>query len=170
MRIKRSYLEQIVKEELLAMMRETDDDEDGKKKDKKPEPKSDAKPKVSKGDASADVPEPPPADKQPKNIQDPVGDVPPPDANGAPEEPVDTGDDMADDDLEDDSDEEGSELAAELSGKVLTGVQDVKKSKTLPGARELVLTFKDSNQPLRVLIMKSGIVKFLYKGKVHNEI
>lgn len=176
MKVKRSVLQKIVKEELLALMREAQDDPE-KKKEKDSEPKKDARPKVKKGDAvgQSDDPPMPPADKQPKNMQDPAGEVPEPDIPeeplSEPEEPVDTGDDMADDELDDMPDEDpGSELAAEISGKVLTGVQDIKKSKTLPGARELVMTFKDSNQPLRVLITRSGDVKFLFKGKLHNSI
>lgn len=177
MRVKRSVLQKIVKEELLALMREAQDEPEKKEKEKDPEPKKDPKPKVKKGDAvgPSDDPQVPPADKQPKNMQDPAGEVPEPDMPEEPpeetDEPVDTGDDMADDELDDMPGEDpGSELASEISGKVLTGVQDVKKSKTLPGARELVLTFKDSNQPLRILITRSGVVKFLFKGKLHNDI
>jgi len=141
------------------------------------------------GSADGDEPTPPeePKDAEPPEdkIQD-LGDgedqVPGLDFGGAGdeegeegEEEVDVGDDEADDelsqDVEDPEDEEPeqSEVAADIEGKTIQSIT-MQDSEMMKGATELVIQFDESPHPLRVLIGKSGMLRFHYKGALHNEL
>lgn len=83
-----------------------------------------------------------------------------------------SGDDVSDKQLDKQtaSPEDGKEsFADELVGKTLDTVTMTDKSKILPGATELVMTFT-SGDPLRILVSKSGNISFFYAGALHNEI
>lgn len=166
MRVKRSVLEQMVKEELAAhlheLMEAPKDDEDGptdvvdaeddqpqaKKNDQKP-----AKPsKDAKAPAAPDEPEELPVEDEPEADDELDQDV------------------ASDEDDEEDADEvTGGGIADEIQGKTIQSVTMEPKSKTLPGAQEIVLTFREIPDPLKILVTKTGAVKFFFKG-LHNEV
>jgi len=125
---------------------------------------------------------------------EPDDDVPSPD--GAPEEqlPTDspapeagdltggeegegelpTGEEPTDDDLAADvagDDEPGAEpgtVAAELEDRTIESISMEEDSKIMPGAAEIVMTFRENPDALRLLITKTGKIKIFYKG-LHND-
>lgn len=91
------------------------------------------------------------------------------------DEELPTGDEPADDDLEADlaGDDEGSgaepgTVGYELEEKAIESVAIDEDSKIMPGATEVVFTFRDSEDALRLLISKNGTLKIFYKG-LHND-
>lgn len=105
---------------------------------------------------------------------------PVPDPSDAPEEPtgmpemeppeIPGGDEVADDELDQelagDAAPPGS-IASELHGKTLESIEMDEDSKMMPGATEVVLTFKETADALRIMITKTGRVKFFFRG-LHN--
>jgi type IV secretory pathway VirB10-like protein len=173
MKIKRSVLERMIKEALAAHVARLTEApkkpsepgiEDADKEKKKPDQ---AKEKDVKKDAPPD---------KPKSKEDPTA---PADQSVAPELP--TEDEPADKELdkdvakkdagevEDAEDVTGGEIADEIAGKTVQSITMEPKSKIMPGAQEIVITFDQIPDPLRILINKSGVVKFYYKG-LHNEL
>lgn len=171
MKIQRQKLQQIIREELRRHVRNLDEamiqdaHEDNKQKeddgDREPQkdqdsPDNGASPKSQKSKQL------PPDDGEKKEVP-----------NEQPE-----GEDPADDDLEDETDAEDTEekeddakkLGDQLTGKAIQSVTQEPKSKVLPGAQEIVLTFDNSTEPLRILVTKTGQVKFYYAGALHNEV
>lgn len=174
MKIKRRILEQLVKEELAKHLKSllekggedegdkkpgvTDADKDKKKKDKDVAP-ADSKPVKTQDD------------KKPK-------DAPEDDSDELPEIPAE--DDPADDEIEQDveepeEDEEEvgkspvTDISDELEGKSVQSITVEPKSKVVPGASEVVLTFDQITDPLRIIITKTGEVKFFFRG-LHNAV
>lgn len=87
----------------------------------------------------------------------------------------------ASDDAEDALDPEGDAaedptgaVNNEIAGKVIQAVTIEPQSKILPGAKEVVITFGDSSDALRILISKAGHdeegppVKFFWRGHLHD--
>lgn len=64
-------------------------------------------------------------------------------------------------------DEARSDISDELTGKTVQSITMDPKSKLMPGAQEIVITFKEIPDPLRILLTKSGRTAFYYKG-MHN--
>ena len=64
----------------------------------------------------------------------------------------------------------GGEIASQVTGKTIQSITMEPKSKILPGAQELTLTFKEIPDPLKVLITKTGMVKFFMKNGIHNKL
>ena len=98
---------------------------------------------------------------------DEVGD----DVGEEPEE-LPTGEEPADDELADDlagadTGAEPGTVAAELEGKTIEAISLEEDSKMMPGSTEVVITFRESPDALRLLIGKSGKFKIFYKG-LHN--
>jgi len=164
MKIKRSVLEKMVREELRnhihEMMEGPKDDNNGadvvdaEKEKKAGEDKAEKKADAAAGKA----PEPKaPGEKKAKEL--PVADEPEAD----PELEKDVAGE------EDAEDVTGGKIADEISGKTIQSVTMEPKSKTLPGAQEIVLTFKEIPDPLKILITKTGQVKFFFRG-IHNEL
>lgn len=170
MKIKRSVLERIIREELAAHAKALieaqveDAQSDNAEKEKGP-PKDDKKAK--------DEPKKEPKKSAAPPADDAGAEPPDPSALPAPEEP-------ADDELEKqaadatDGEEEadevtGGKIADQLTGKTVQSISMEPKSKLLPGAQEIVVTFDQIPDPLRILVNKSGQVKFYFKG-LHNEL
>lgn len=65
---------------------------------------------------------------------------------------------------------EQSRIQQELEGKAIQGISFEPKSKVLPGAKEVVITFSNSTDPLKILISKSGEVKYFFKNALHNKL
>jgi hypothetical protein len=182
MKIIQSQLRRIVKEELareLLRLAEAgaptvaDAESDGKKKKKgEPPPKKDVSPPES-----ADAPAPKGGAKAAgARPEDPRDKKAPGPAKGAPPPEQELDSDPADDEISDDEadggEEEGGEeskISKELPGKIIQSITAEPKSKVMPGAMEVVITFNDTPDPFRILIPKSGVPKFFWKG-LHNEV
>lgn len=171
MKIKKSVLEKIVREELARHLRSLqeagkesapgveDANKQGKDKadDKKKKDKADGKsPKVA-SDASTD----PGADVT--NVAKDVKKLPPPED---PQVDNELEKDVAG--AEDSADVTGGKISKDVTGKTIQSLTMEPKSKTLPGAQEIVLTFKEVPDPLKILITSTGQVKFYYKSALHN--
>jgi len=160
MKIKRSVLESIIKEELAAHIRSlTEADEpdvvDAEKEDKKSKDKKNSDKNAEKKPAKE------PVKNQAKDLK--VDD----DEADKPLE-KDVADPEADAESEDAEDVTGGKIADEITGKTIQSVTMEPKSKTLPGAIEVNFTFKEIQDPLKILVTKSGQVKFYFKG-LHNK-
>ena len=105
-------------------------------------------------------------------------DSPAPEAGDDPGEPAELpdGEDDADTDLdalqageEPPSEEEEGTVAGELSGKTVEHIEVDEDSKIMPGATEIVFTFRENPDALRILVTKTGQIKYFYRG-LHNEL
>lgn len=169
MKITRSKLIEIVEQEVRAALLE----KDSKKKGKKPE-KTDADQEPTQVTPPGGGPDPiqsaPPVDG---GLNDDEGqDL---DGDGAPDtEPEDPTDGQGPDDAEAiDADGTGGEEPSgavndELSGKTVQAVTIEPKSKVLPGSKEVVLTFADTTDALRILVTATGQIKFFWRGQLHD--
>lgn len=188
MRIKRARLEQIIREEFAKrieralkeapLVADAHDDKKSKEKDggkgerKKVSPSSG--PETPGNTAKADTGKKPGEEPKVSNKEPAKGSAP---AKGeeAPEqeldaEPADAKLDKADDAESDEPKSKGEgDVSDEIVGKSVQSITMEPKSKVLPGAVEVVITFDQTPDPLRILIPKSGVPKFYYRG-LHNEL
>jgi hypothetical protein len=152
MKIKKSVLLKLVKEETLkrldklvkedsAAVIDADSDNKDKDKKKKQEKPKDKSPKPKEKSSK----EPP----KPEKDQELPGVSPEQDAE---------------------ADANGKGIGDQIAGMTILSFTMEPRSKVVPGAIELNLQFKESPQPLRVLISKSGQVRFLYKGSLQSEL
>jgi hypothetical protein len=183
MRIKKSVLQSLIQEEFLKHIKNlleapknkkgvsSVDAQADRKSQEKPGGKKDAKPTTSSGGPegakmAADAGETPPSPKKGE-------------ADSEPKELPATAD-KADDKLEKDvagekdkeadaADVTGSKIADDVSGKTIQSLTMEPKSKILPGAQEITITFNDTPDPLKILVTKTGSVKFFWKG-IHNSL
>lgn len=104
-------------------------------------------------------------------------DSPAPEAGDPSEEEppeLPTGEEPADDELEADaageeeSQAEPGSVAAELEGKTIESISLEEDSKIMPGSLEVVVTFRENPDALRLLVTKTGKLKIFYKG-LHND-
>ncbi len=168
MKIKKSKLESIVREELARHVRTLmeggpaveDADKDKKSKEKE-EPEAGEQGPV---DPQQD---PDNTSNKPKVVG---GQKQPPTQELPDDEPAD---DKLDEPEEEEEPEDGEDPAGdisdELAGKSIQSITMEPKSKLMPGAMEIVLTFNEITDPLRILVNKSGVVKFYWRG-LHNEL
>lgn len=188
-KIKKSVLKQIVTEELRRHFGQLldeapevhDADHDGKNKERTgkkapPEPHTPTPPagKKSPPGRSAPEPEAPPEDPDTKA-------APPPGKKGKDVEPPtqELPDDPADDELEKDAedDAEGKDdeeqptdrISSKITGKNIQSITAEPKSKIMPGAQEIVITFREIPDTFRIIITKSGKVAYYFRG-LHNEL
>ena len=187
MKIKRSRLEEIVKEEFANVVRElleadgvdlkSSDDEDARKKKepveepKVPDPKK--KDDAVKAAPDADMPDPEEPIKQ--DAPETEDSIDAPDVSSDDEE-IDVGEDPADDKLSKDVSEPDEEdkpgdnkIGSDLEGKQVQSIT-LQDSQVMKGAKEIVIQFQESPDPLHILFTKSGEVKFLYKNELHNDV
>lgn len=136
-----------------------DGEEDKGKKKAKDQEAPDAK---KRGEPKGGKPLPTP--KEPAD--DELEDEPEDDKDTAPE-PGDGEDEEGDE--EDAEDVTGGDIAKELEGKRIQSITMEPKSKIMPGAQEINIQFADIPDPLRILVNKSGNIKFYFKG-LHNEL
>lgn len=141
------------------------------------------KPSVQSADDEPTEPTPtagnnPQTDKRAKDAK-PVGhptDLDGMDDLGGPQEPVDP--ELEDDGTEDEvdaidakgdaADDPSGAVNDEISGKTVQAITIEPKSKVLPGAKEVILTFNETTDSLRVLVTGTGQVKFFYRGQLHD--
>lgn len=180
MKVKKSVLVRLVREELARHVRSLFEDSpkdepdvvdaevDGPAKKKKGEPPAAKGPEKGKKKTG---PEKEPAGKKPLAAK-----APPAQKKGGtpPELPaVDAPDDAelekGADDVEEPAELTGGKIADEVTGKRIQSITMDPKSKIMPGATELVLTFDEIPDPLRVLIGKTGKVLFYLRG-LHNKL
>ncbi len=163
----RHVLEQMVLEELVKYL---------------PKLMSEAPP--GRGTVLDDEPEDelPPDDEVPNPGRAPEEDLPStspaPEAGDEPGEPNDQPgeDDAAQADLdaldageEPPSEEEEGTVAGELVGKTIEDITVDDDSQIMPGSTEIVFTFRENPDALRLLLTKTGQVKYFYRG-LHNNL
>jgi hypothetical protein len=179
MKIQRERLESIIREELAnhikVMLSEapaghaiTDARKDSTEKDRRAgkEPK---KPVEKPGQKKWIEP----ANPAHHTKQDPTKFEQPPD-EPSPHAKAANGDDKDAKDMpasgeEDAADVSGGKISQELVGKSIQSITTDPKSKLMPGAQEIVITFNEVTDPLRILVGKTGMVKFYFKG-LHNSV
>lgn len=163
--IDRKQLAEIIAQEVRARLgrlieearEDSDDDPSANRKPKKP----------STADAN-DSPSP--------RGNGPVG--PSVDATGEDDEGEGTNDrDDSDDDMDDDpgidadgdaGEEPSGAVNNDLAGKIVQAVTIEPQSKVLPGAKEVVVSFNDTTDSLRILVTATGQVKFFWRGQLHD--
>lgn len=156
MKIKRSDLSRaiseefikLVKEEAAKRLREAPEDDEGEESAPKKDPKGAGKEPPKEKSPKKDGPAPkkePPKEKSPKKPE--------------------TGPEVQDDDEQ----EAKSKISSELVGKTVQSITMEPKSQVIPGGQEVVLTFDQTTDPLRIIVTKSGQVAFYYRG-LHKEV
>lgn len=153
---------EIIEEEVRGRIFELLEDEDSRKPDSVSA--DEEAPKKKKGKGTPDGARPTTAGSDVKPVGTP--------ANAAVD--AEEGDDGQEDELAA-IDQDGSAgknpsgaVNDELSGKTVQGISIEPKSKILPGAKEVIVTFNETTDPLRILCTGSGQVKFFYRGQLHD--
>ena len=172
MKITRTRLTEIVAEEVMRALSEAPDDEEGgddsgKKSKKKPTTASaDSEPTLPQNGVPAG-PRVKPADASP-------GD-PAPEDGGKSAGAADASDDDTPDpnasamDADGNAGEESSgAVNNEISGKNIQSISVEPKSKILPGSKEVVLTFSETTDALRIMITATGRIVFFWRGQTHD--
>lgn len=176
MKITRSRLTEIILSEVRASITESVN-EKSTKKSKKP-----SKSAADQGPVRSDIPpdgggiEPiasaPPVDG---GLNAQMGDGEDADGDGMPDpgsvDPTDGegADDAQAVDQEGKSGEEPSgAVNNETAGKTIQAITIEPESEQLPGAKEIVITFDETTEPLRMLVTPTGEVKFLWRGQLHD--
>ena len=91
------------------------------------------------------------------------------DADDAEGDEVPDTEDPSDDEIDPEGDDSAhGKLANELIGKTVQSITMEPKSKLLPGATEIVITFNEITDPLRILIGKTGQARFFFRNSLHN--
>ena len=158
MLIERRVLSKIIAQEVLLRLRELveakEDEEGGDDAGKR---KRGPKPSVADAEGSPS----------------PKGDVPAgprADTDGSDDDPVEP--DLSDDEGLDQAGDAGEDPSGainnEIAGKSVQALTIEPSSKVLPGAKEVVLTFSDSTDALRILITSTGQVKFFWRGELRD--
>ncbi len=183
MKMKRSQLERIVKEELLKHLSEQLTEGEPKKaevqdgdEDKKSKEKDGGKGEKGKTEPQADVDN---LTTKPKTTGKPAGE--PGAEEGEPEEQeleaepaddeleADVADPEAEEEEEDAEEDGQSDISDDITGKTIQSITMEPKSKMMPGAQEVNITFKEVTDTLKILITKTGSVKWYWRG-LHNEL
>lgn len=64
--------------------------------------------------------------------------------------------------------EPSGDVNNDVSGKTVQAISIEPKSKILPGAKEVVVTFNETTDELRVLITSEGTVEFHWRGQLYD--
>lgn len=178
MKIKRGTLNRIVVEEFVRHLKEL-----AEAGDKGDEPKADEEPPVKATKTTVQKGQDPQGKKAPpapkgKDKDAPKApkkspELPPSEEDPAMEPEVPDGEDPADDELDDEMPDDSGEdssggIGDELVGKTVQALTIEPKSKLLPGAKEIVISFKETTDPLKILLTSTGTVKFFYRGKLSD--
>lgn len=157
--IRRQQLSEIIAEEVRSRLRElaeADDESEGGENGKR---KPGKKPKTAD---ALDSPSP--------KGSTPGG--PSVDPNADPDEPPgDPSSEDEDDAIDADGDageDPSGAVNNEVAGKVVQAVTIEPNSKVLPGAKEVVISFSDSTDALRILVTATGQVKFFWRNSIHD--
>lgn len=174
MKIPRSLLKQMIREELSAHIGSLLHEKQGASPDT--EDAESGKQDQEKDDKTALKPHQDPDNTATK----PKGDKPGASAKPAGDDPADkglekqaAGEEEPSDDADAEDDEAGPEqtdkVSDELVGKTVQSITANPKSKLMPGATEIVIQFDQIPEPLKILVTKTGAIKYYFKG-LHNEI
>jgi hypothetical protein len=60
-------------------------------------------------------------------------------------------------------------VAGDIQGKTVSSIEHHDESESIPGAQEVVVSFDDTEDKLRIIVTPSGNVKYFWKG-LHNDI
>lgn len=157
MNITRMRLVEIIEEEVRGRIFELLEDEDSPKKGKKP----------ATADATAEPTKPKedpgPSGAKPQRGPDPLAAVDAEENDDASED-----EEQAIDQSGTAGEEPSGGVNDEISGKTVQGISIEPKSKILPGAKEVIITFNETTDSLRLLCTGSGQVKFFYRGKLSD--
>ena len=110
-----------------------------------------------------------PLDNEMPPVADELPGGPPMEADGETIGDEDPMDDELDAELAGEVSEEPGSVASDLQGKVIDNVEYSDESESIPGAHEVVFSFQDTEDKLRVIVMPSGNVKYFWKG-LHSDI
>jgi hypothetical protein len=187
MKISQQKLLGIVRECIVEALQEKDEAPPDltKKPDPKKPPKKDGPDGVEKkpaGGPAGKAPKSGPPEKDPKGKDKKPTKKGPPGPNDVPADDdvidlsVDDFEDAPEDEEEISGEPDGDEgdddrsggLNRELDGKSFQSVSVDPKSKLVPGAKEVVVTFGDTPDPLRIVVTQSGEVKFFFRGSLHD--
>jgi hypothetical protein len=189
MNIKKKNFDRIVREEsahwigaLLMLEKARENDEKDPKKPDAPKIQGadkDSQKKDPKGPISKEVPgKPGPSQKQldkpkaqaPMPPEDGPEDIAPPEMDIPDQGPEDDAlaADAADDSPEDPKEKASQKISDVLVGKTIQSVSEDPESKILPGASEIVITFDQITDPLKILVTKTGKRVYWFRGSVHN--
>ena len=174
-KFKRSKVEQIVREELEALVKELweADKDDNKEPDVAGADKENDNVAPSKDGADmapkvgAEKDDVPPEGEETGDKNAPAGEVP------AGKDPSDT---ELSKDVEDQGDPgqeekpEGGDISNDIVGRSVQSISYSPESKMMPGASEVTIQFEEIPHPLKILIGKSGMIKYHFKGSIHNEL
>lgn len=175
--IDRHQLAEIITQEVRHRLTELAEAEGGDGSGKRKRPK---KPSTADAeDSPSPKGEPPPGPGGERPDDGTGSDEPEGDPNGSDEVPGDAADasDDADNALDPDGDASEDPTGAvnnAIAGKTIQAITVEPQSKILPGAKEVVITFGESSDALRILITKAGHgeegppVKFFYGGQLHD--
>jgi hypothetical protein len=171
MKITRRTLAEMIEQEVRAHLQEKDDGKKGSKKSKKPTTAAaDQEPTEPNAPADGGGVEPissaPPIDGG-MNDQEADDEPQDNDGDGVPDpETEDPTDGVGQDDAEAiDADGEGGEepsgaVNQELAGKTVQAISIEPESMNLPGAKEVVISFNETQDTLKIIITATGEVKF----------
>ena len=155
MLIERSQLAEIIATEVRRRLRELaeeSDDSKGKGRRPKKPTTTDAEDSPSpKGEVTSG----------PRAASDDLGDAPEsPDQDVSDDEGIDQGGNSGE--------EPSGAVNNEVSGKSIQALTIEPQSKILPGAKEVVISFNDSTDSLRILVTAAGQVKFFWRNQLHD--
>lgn len=156
MKVKKNELVKIIKEELFRQIKEIVEADKVSADDDKKVGKS-----IKPDGETKDVPKDLPKDMN-KGDKTP----PKPKEQEIEKEPADK---EIEKDVDDKEADAKSKVGDEITGKTIQSVTMEPDSKILPGAQEIVLTFNEITDPLKILLTKSGKVAFYFRG-LHNTI
>jgi hypothetical protein len=91
----------------------------------------------------------------------------PKDKSADKEIPPEEFDTPADDNKEDEEKDAIVSLSKDVEGKTVQSIVLEEKSKVIPGAKEVVIAFNDTPEPLKIIIQRNGNVSFIFKGVRH---
>ena len=67
-----------------------------------------------------------------------------------------------------DGEEGGGKVNDFASGKTIQSISIEPRSKILPGAREVTLTFNETTQPIKMLVTPTGAIKWMLNGALYD--
>lgn len=157
MNITRRRLAEMIESEVREALSEKDDEKKGSKKPTTAA--ADEEPVVNKGNSGGGP--------------DPISNSPSPDSTSVSMDDIDDAPEEEDDEEAVDPNGDAGENPSgavndEVSGKTVQAITVEPKSKVLPGSKEVVMTFNESTDALRILVTSTGQVKFFWRGQLHD--
>jgi hypothetical protein len=171
--IKRQKLAEMIAEEVRRRLRELAEAEDGplkkKGKPRKPDTSSADQEEPPSGPGSTspgatvgspDVSQDAPHGTNPESDPDADSDGPSVDGSQPDPEAIDRNGDEGED--------ASGAVNNEISGKTVQSISIDPKSKVLPGAKAVIISFNESTDALQVLVTATGKVVFFWRGQLHD--